>query len=66
MCLLDRAGTRIQVGYMRWEQTASGGSLAYWAGDATPPDLGLPGEPFCEMGVAMKDEIDAMAIDNPT
>ena len=46
VCLLDRAGTRTQVGYMRWEPTASGGSLAYWAGDADPPDLGAPGDVF--------------------
>ena len=46
MCLLDRAGTRTQVGYMRWEPTPSGGSIAYWAGDAEPPDLGLAGDVF--------------------
>ena len=46
VCLLDRDGTVTQVGYMRWEPTSSGGSLAYWAGDAEPPDLGLPGDVF--------------------
>jgi hypothetical protein len=46
VCLLDRGGTVTQVGYMRWEPTASGGSLAYWAGDASPQDLGLPGDLF--------------------
>jgi hypothetical protein len=46
VCLLDRAGTVTQVGYMRWEATANGGSLAYWAGDAEPPDLGQPGDVF--------------------
>jgi hypothetical protein len=46
VCLLDRAGTVTQVGYMRWEATANGGSLAYWAGDADPPDLGQPGDIF--------------------
>ncbi|MET0773604.1 MAG: hypothetical protein ABWZ82_11000 [Candidatus Limnocylindrales bacterium] len=46
VCLLDRDGTVTQVGYMRWEATPSGGSLAYWAGDAEPPDLGLPGDVF--------------------
>jgi hypothetical protein len=46
VCLLDRAGVRTQVGYMRWEPTAGGGSLAYWAGDAKPPDLGSPGDVF--------------------
>lgn len=46
VCLLDRDGTVSQVGYMRWEATASGGGLAYWAGDAEPSDLGLPGDVF--------------------
>jgi hypothetical protein len=46
LCLLDRDGTVTQVGYMRWEPTASGGGLAYWAGDARPADLGLPGDVF--------------------
>jgi hypothetical protein len=46
VCLLDRDGTVKQVGYMRWEPTADGGGLAYWAGDANPADLGLPGDVF--------------------
>jgi hypothetical protein len=46
VCLLDRDGTVTQVGYMRWEPTPSGGGLAYWAGTAEPPDLGLPGDVF--------------------
>jgi hypothetical protein len=46
VCLLERDGTRSQVGYMRWEPTASGGGLAYWAGPAEPPDLGMPGDVF--------------------
>jgi hypothetical protein len=46
VCLLDRDGTVTQVGYMRWEPTPSGGGLAYWAGDAQPADLGLPGDVF--------------------
>jgi hypothetical protein len=56
LCLLDRGGTVTQVGYMRWEPTASGGSLAYWAGDATPPDLGLPGDLF----IVQLDQADAV------
>jgi hypothetical protein len=46
ICILDRSGTRTQVGYMRWEPTSSGGGIAYWAGDASPPDLGLAGDVF--------------------
>jgi hypothetical protein len=45
ICLLDRGGTLSHVGYMRWEPT-NGGSLAYWAGDAEPSDLGQPGDVF--------------------
>jgi hypothetical protein len=45
VCLLDRGGVQTQVGYMRWEPTANG-SLAYWAGDAAPADMGLPGDVF--------------------
>ncbi len=46
VCLLDRGGVVTQVGYMRWEPTADGGGLAYWAGPAEPPDLGLQGDLF--------------------
>jgi hypothetical protein len=46
LCLLDRSGTQTHVGYMRWEPTSGGDGLAYWAGDAVPPDLGLPGDVF--------------------
>jgi hypothetical protein len=46
VCILERDGVQTQVGYMRWEPTASGGSLAYWAGPANPPDLGLAGDTF--------------------
>jgi hypothetical protein len=46
VCLVDRDGERTQVGYMRWEPTADGGGLAYWAGDATPDDLGQAGDIF--------------------
>lgn len=46
VCLLDRGGTQTQVGYMRWEPTAGGGGLAYWAGDAEPADLGAAGDLF--------------------
>jgi hypothetical protein len=45
ICSLERDGVRTQVGYMRWEDTESG-SLAYWAGQAEPPDLGLQGDRF--------------------
>jgi hypothetical protein len=46
LCILDRGGTQTRVGYMRWEPTADGGSIAYWAGDAEPPDLGAQGDVF--------------------
>jgi hypothetical protein len=46
VCLLDRGGTQTKVGYMRWEPTADGGALAYWAGDAEPSDLGTAGDVF--------------------
>jgi hypothetical protein len=45
-CFLDRDGTVTQVGYMRWEPASGDDGLAYWAGTATPPDLGLPGDTF--------------------
>ncbi|MFN8518182.1 MAG: hypothetical protein U0667_02060 [Chloroflexota bacterium] len=46
VCLLDRGGAQTKVGYMRWEPTADGGGLAYWAGDAEPSDLGAAGDVF--------------------
>lgn len=59
VCLLDRSGIRTRVGYMRWEPTASGGSIAYWAGDAEPPDLGTPGDVFI-VRLDAPDEPDAL------
>lgn len=46
VCLVDRGGVQSQVGYMRWVPTSDGRGLAFWAGDATPGDLGRSGDVF--------------------
>lgn len=41
LCYLERDGVRTVVGPMHFD-----GDLAYWAGQSTPPDLGLTGDVF--------------------
>ncbi len=41
LCYLERDGIRTVVGPMHFD-----GDLAYWAGQSTPPDLGLTGDVF--------------------
>jgi hypothetical protein len=41
LCYLERDGIRTAVGPMHFD-----GGVAYWAGQSTPPDLGLTGDVF--------------------
>jgi hypothetical protein len=45
-CWLERDGSRTWVGPMNWTATVDGNGLAHWAGEASPSDLGLPGDVF--------------------